>query len=214
MTRVLGVDGCRGGWVGALLDDDAVTWLRLPDVDAVLSVGADAVGIDMPIGLPPRGRRESDLLAKRLLGRAHPRVALTPPRAVLAAATYEEAGSLHRRLVDGKGLSRQTWHLLAEVAEVDRRADDPRLVEVHPELSFALLAGRVLPPKRTAEGRDARLDVLRRWRPGLTDAPPGDDAPDALAAAWSAARWLAGSARTLPADPPRDQAGRPMRIVS
>lgn len=214
MTRVLGVDGCRGGWVGALLDDDAVTWLRLPDVDAVLSVGADAVGIDMPIGLPPRGRRDCDLLAKRLLGRAHPRVFLTPPRAVLAAATYEEAGSLHRRLVDGKGLSRQTWHLLAKVAEVDRRADDPRLVEVHPELSFALLAGRVLPPKRTAEGRGARLDVLRRWRPGLTDAPPGDDAPDALAAAWSAARWLAGSARTLPADPPRDQAGRPMRIVS
>jgi predicted RNase H-like nuclease len=214
MTRVLGVDGCRGGWVGALLDDDAVTWLRLPDVDAVLSVGADAVGIDMPIGLPPRGRRECDLLAKRLLGRAHPRVFLTPPRAVLAAATYEEAGSLHRRLVDGKGLSWQTWHLLAKVAEVDSRADDPRLVEVHPELSFALLAGRVLPPKRTAEGRGARLDVLRRWLPGLTDAPPGDDAPDALAAAWSAARWLAGSARTLPADPPRDQAGRPMRIVS
>lgn len=214
MTTVLGVDGCRGGWVGALLDDDAVTWLRLPDVDAVLSVGADAVGIDMPIGLPRRGRRECDLLAKRLLGRAHPRVFLTPPRAVLAAATYEEAGSLHRRLVDGKGLSRQTWHLLAKVAEVDRRADDPRLVEVHPELSFALLAGRVLPPKRTAEGRGARLDVLRRCLPGLTNAPPGDDAPDALAAAWSAARWLAGSARTLPADPPRDQAGRPMRIVS
>ncbi len=214
MTAVLGVDGCRGGWVGALVTGGSVIWLRLPDVDAALAVGADAVGIDMPIGLPRQGRRECDLLAKRLLGPAHPRVFLTPPRAVLAAATYEEAGHLHRGLVSGKGLSVQTWHLAARIAEVDRRADDRRLVEVHPELSFALLAGRVLPPKRTAGGREARLDTLRRWLPGLTDVPRGDDAPDALAAAWSAARWLAGSARTLPDDPPRDEAGRPMRIVS
>lgn len=214
MTRVLGVDGCRGGWVGALVDGERVSWLRLPDVDAVLSVDAGAVGIDMPIGLPDSGRRECDLLAKRLLGPAHARVFLTPPRGVLAAASYAEAGTLHRGLVDGKGLSRQTWNLLDKVREVDRRADDPRLVEVHPELSFALLAGRVLPPKRTRAGREQRLDALRHWLPGLSDVPTGDDAPDALAAAWSAARWLAGRARTLPDAAPRDALERPMRIVS
>jgi predicted RNase H-like nuclease len=208
------VDGCRGGWLGALVEGDRVGWLRLPDVDAVLSLEAAAVGVDMPIGLPDSGRRECDLLAKQLLGPAHPRVFLTPPRGVLAAASYAEAGPLHRGLVDGKGLSRQTWNLLDKVREVDLRADDPRLIEVHPELSFALLAGRVLPPKRTRAGRDQRLAALRAWLPGLSGVPAGDDAPDALAAAWSAARWLAGRARTLPENSPRDALGRPMRIVS
>ncbi|MGH8894689.1 MAG: DUF429 domain-containing protein, partial [Actinomycetes bacterium] len=189
MTRVLGVDGCRGGWLGALVDGTSVTWLRLPDVTAVLAVDASAIGIDMPVGLPPRGRRQCDLAAKRLLGRAHPRVFLTPPRGVLTAGSYVEAGALHRALADGKGMSVQTWQLVAKVREVDARADDPRLVEVHPELSFALLAGRVLSPKRTRAGREERLDALRPWLPDLADVPPGDDAPDALAAAWSALRW-------------------------
>lgn len=214
MTRVLGVDGARGGWVGALVVGQTVTWLWLRGVDDVLAVDADAIGIDMPIGLPASGRRGCDLAAKALLGRAHPRVFLTPPRAVLAETSYADAGVVHRRLVDGKGLSRQTWNLLAKVREVDARADDPRLVEVHPELSFAELAGEALPPKRTAAGRADRVAALRTWLPSLGEVPAGDDAPDALAVAWSAARWLAGTARTLPVAPPRDAAGRPMRIVT
>jgi hypothetical protein len=35
---VLGVDGWRGGWVGALLDGRSVTLLDLPDVAAVLAL--------------------------------------------------------------------------------------------------------------------------------------------------------------------------------
>ncbi|HYJ77607.1 MAG TPA: DUF429 domain-containing protein, partial [Actinomycetes bacterium] len=84
-AAVLGVDGCRGGWMGALVADGAVTWLRFGDITAALAVGAAVVGVDMPIGLPATGRRECDLLAKKTLGAAHPRVFLTPPRAVLAA---------------------------------------------------------------------------------------------------------------------------------
>ena len=101
--------------------------------------------------------------------------------------------------------------------EVDDAADDPRLVEVHPELSFAALTGRVLGRKATAAGRAERLAALRGWLPGLdlSAVPRGDDAPDALAAAWSGRRWLDGAARVLPAgEPPSDARGRPMRIVT
>jgi predicted RNase H-like nuclease len=214
MSAVLGVDGARGSWVGAIVDGDRVKWLVLPDIDAALAVDADAIGVDMPIGLPATGRRECDLLAKQVLGRAHPRVFLTPPRGVLDARSYAEARPLHRELTGGLGMSAQTWGLMARVREVDARADDPRLVEVHPELSFALLAGRVLAPKRTSEGRDERIRALRAWLPDLGDVPDGDDGLDALAAAWSAARWLAGTAHTLPAGPPHDERSRPMRIVT
>lgn len=219
-AAVLGVDGCRGGWMGALVADGAVTWLRFGDITAALAVGAAVVGVDMPIGLPATGRRECDLLAKKTLGAAHPRVFLTPPRAVLAAPDYAVAGELHRGLVGGAGMSVQTWHIVDRIAQVDEAADDERLVEVHPELSFAALAGRVLSPKRTSEGRAERLAALDRWLPGAvgrTELPSGPlaiDALDALAAAWSAQRYLTGTARVLPAEPPRDERGRQMRIVT
>jgi len=219
-TAVLGVDGCRGGWMGALVADGAVTWLRFGDITAALAVEAAVVGVDMPIGLPATGRRECDLLAKKTLGAAHPRVFLTPPRAVLAARDYAVAGELHRGLVGGTGMSVQTWHIVDRIAQVDEAADDERLVEVHPELSFAALAGRVLSPKRTLEGRAERLAALVRWLPGAvgrTELPSGPlaiDALDALAAAWSAQRYLTGTARVLPAEPPRDERGRQMRIVT
>jgi predicted RNase H-like nuclease len=88
-----------------------------------------------------------------------------------------------------------------------------RLVEVHPELCFARLAGEVLASKHGADGRAVRLRALARRWPGLRDVPAGHDGLDALAAAWSGQRWLLGAAESLPDDPPRDDLGRPMRIV-
>jgi predicted RNase H-like nuclease len=213
VTVVLGVDGARGGWVAALVDGEDISWLRFAAIAEALAYDVAAIGVDMPIGLPSHGRRECDLLAKRILGRAHPRVFLTPPRAVLDATSYDDAGARHRAHVGGLGLSVQTWHLAAKLREVDAAADDPRLVEVHPELSFARLAGEVLPSKRRVEGRLARLHALRRRWPALDGVPRGNDAPDALAAAWSAERWVKGVAESLPAQLQSDECGRPMRIV-
>ena len=217
MSAVLGLDGARGGWAGALLDGAAVRFLTFGSVGETLTLPVAAIGIDMPIGLPDHGRRACDLAAKRLLGRAHPRVFLAPPRGVLDAATYEEAGRRHRELSGGLGLSVQTWHLVPTIREVDAVADDPRLVEVHPELSLAELGGAgPLPSKKTAAGRVARVALLTGWLGDgyVGDLPAGDDGLDALAVAWSAHRWLAGRARTLPGVPAYDENGTPMRIVT
>ena len=89
---------------------------------------------------------------------------LAPPRAELGATTYDDAAARHRAHADGLGLSVQTWNIVARIAEVDAAADDPRLVEVHPELSFARLAGGALAGKRTAAGREARLAASSRRR--------------------------------------------------
>ncbi len=217
MTRCLGLDGARGGWAGAIVEDGRVGWLRFTHIAQALALEVDVVGVDMPVGLPSTGRRDCDLLAKRLLGRAHPRVFLAPPRGVLDAGSYEEANARHRSLVDGSGLSVQTWHLVPKIREVDEVADDPRLVEVHPELAFLELGGRgPLPSKKTPAGRAARVRAVSGWLPGLavSEVPSGDDGLDALAVAWSAARWAEGRARTLPGEPVADERGRPMRIVT
>ena len=57
------------------------------------------------------------------------------------------------------------------------------------------------------------VTYLRQAR-ALGDLPPGarlDDALDALAAAWSAQRWAAGTAEVLGEE--LDDRGRPMRVV-
>ena len=113
-------------------------------------------------------------------------------------------------------MSRQTWNILAKIAEADALADDHRLVEVHPEVSFALMQGRpIAQRKKTAEGRQVRLAAMQGWLPADVAIPRSDDAVDALACAWTAMRITTGQARTLPETPPSlDDHGRPMRIVA
>jgi predicted RNase H-like nuclease len=245
MPVVLGVDGRRGGWavaeVRTATDGEkagrarraSVRWHTIAGQDAdgftaVLDlatvVGADAIGVDCPIGLPRSAWRPCDLAAKTLLGRASARVFLAPPREVLAAADYAQARIIARRLLAGKGVSAQTYGLRRIVLALDdaltarpRRPEVARVVEVHPELSFMALAGRSpgdpLPSKHTDGGRAVRLSTLGRWctPSSLRAAPDGDDHLDALAAAWSARRWADGAADVLGGDV--DDHGLPMRIV-
>lgn len=222
---VLGVDGCRAGWVGALVEAGRVRWLSGDGIGGLLAVEAAAIGIDIPIGLPDDGPRECDLLARRLLSPRGATVFPAPVRTVLGAETYADACARSRSARrDGAAISLQTWHLLPKIAAVDAAMTpelEDRVAEVHPEVSFTRLAGAPLPPKRRAEGRGPRLAALTSWLSDPAGAiaarPAGarlDDALDALAASWSAARFANGVADVLPAGPPRrDRLGRVMRIV-
>lgn len=72
-ARVLGVDACRAGWVGVVLDDGAAAVHVAKTVAAlVAAVETDGdlavIGIDIPIGLPDTGRRLADMLAYKLVG--------------------------------------------------------------------------------------------------------------------------------------------------
>ncbi len=213
-SAVLGVDGCPGGWIGALVTGTSVEWLLLPDAAAVLAVPAAAFGIDIPIGLPSVGPRGCDVAARARLGARRSSVFPAPVRAVLESASYADARE-RSVAASGRSLSAQAWNLVPRIADVDAApVDHARVVEVHPELVFATLAG-ALPPKKTAEGATSRVAALRTWLPdGWPDHPrPArlDDALDALACAWTAARWLRGEAEVLGGEP--DDTGTPMRIV-
>ena len=219
---VLGVDGCPGGWVGALVDGDVVTWHTGP-LPQLLRLPAEVVAVDIPIGLPPgASRRTADLQARAALGRQRSSVFLAPPRVVLEAVDQPDATRLSRA-AGSTGVSIQMFHVLAKVAEVDEALrTDPqaqaRVVEVHPELSFRRLARTdALPSKRTAAGRAARVAALRSWLPAfaLPARLPGrarpDDCLDAAVCAWTALRWQHGAAEVLGGE--LDGVGLPMRIV-
>ena len=220
MVAVAGVDGRRGGWVVARVELDPSPSLVGLDFVAPLAPALDAglavVAIDMPIGLAAQGRRDCDVAARRMLQPHGTRVFPAPPRAALDHAADYAAACEASLSVSGKALSKQTWNLLSAIAEVDVLADDPRLVECHPEVAFALMNGHPVDErKKTPEGRARRLDLLRRWLPDLADPAYGDDGLDAIACAWSAARIARGQALTLPnGEVPSDDIGRPMRICA
>jgi predicted RNase H-like nuclease len=220
-VAVLGVDGWRGAWVGALLEGRTVTLLTLPDVVAVLAVpDVDVVAMDMPIGLSDDGVRRCDVEARRLLGRAGSSVFPAPLRAVLTAGDYRTACDVSRA-ASGKALSVQAWNLVPAIRTLDDALGDPPLghvYEVHPELAFRALDADVRDPKGTARGMAQRLRALR-WAMDVDDAllaapprVPAIDALDACAAAWSAQRIADGMAASV-GDDVLDARGRPMRIA-
>jgi predicted RNase H-like nuclease len=219
-VAVLGVDGWRGAWVGALLAGRSVTLLELPDAAAVLAVpDVEVIGIDMPVGLAEAGPRACDVAARRLLGRAGSSVFPAPLRQVLGSGSYADACAVSRT-ASGRALSRQAWALVPAIRSLDDALGDPpdpRVVEVHPELAFRALDERVRDRKTTARGTGQRLRALTAVMnvvEALADAParvPIVDALDASAAAWSAQRIADGVASSV-GDDDRDRRGRPMRI--
>ena len=222
--RVLGVDGCRGGWLAAEMgDDNDVAWHWTADIRDLLQRPADVVAIDIPIGLPEAGTRACDVQARAALGRRGASVFAAPVRPVLGCATYAEARAV-LAAAGGRSMSAQAFGIVAAVRQVDAaitRDDETRVVEAHPELAFALMSGGpALPGKRTAEGAALRLRLLSSWLPDVAQvvtSPPSrarpDDVLDALACAWVARRWRAGTACVL-SDGQRDVRALLMRIVA
>ena len=217
---VLGVDGWRGAWVGALLDGRTVSLLALPDVAAVLAVpDVDLVAVDMPIGLSDDGVRACDVSARRLLVGAGSSVFPAPLRAVLACGDYATACEVSRA-ASGKALSVQAWNLVPAIRSLDDALGAPppeHVHEVHPELAFRALDDRVRDPKASGRGLAQRVRALEPVMDvldALADGPPkvpAVDALDACAAAWSARRIADGVADCV-GDGATDRRGRPMRI--
>ena len=204
MTRVLGADGCKGGWVGVVLDDDRGPWATIArDMPTLIGLAGpvDVIGIDMPIHLSDDTDRECDTAARRALSPHGSRVFNAPISAVLASATYEDAKQTSA-LVLGKKISLQTWGLVPKIAEVDHWLPDAPypVYEVHPELSFAAMCGRVIAAsKKTREGAAQRRDALVAQ--GLSipaDIRQTADLLDACAVAWSARRLAMGEGGSLP----------------
>jgi predicted RNase H-like nuclease len=169
-VRVLGVDACPGGWVGVLLDDRHTTaWFGAGIaglVHAAESAGGTArvVAVDIPIGLPDAGRRTADLMARRAAGPRRSSVFLTPVRRALTAGDHAAAVRVNRELA-GAGVSVQAFGLRSRILEVEGwlRTSGRAVVEVHPEVCFAALAGAPMSTRKaTWAGAEERRALLRR----------------------------------------------------
>lgn len=215
---VLGADACPDGWTGVVLSGCRARAVVHADIGGLVAMAAAggplcAIAIDIPIGLADSGPRQADLLARKAAGPRYASVFLTPVRAALLADTYADALATSRELT-GQGISSQAYRLRAKILQVDRWRQGALtcpVVEAHPELSFAAMAGAPLRDSKSTWAGVARRGELLAAQGidldgdlGLAGLRVGvDDVLDAAAVAWTARRVAAGSARRLPADTER-----------
>jgi predicted RNase H-like nuclease len=209
---IAGVDGCRGGWVVATLHG----WRVMPSFSAIARDFA-LIGVDMPIGLPLDWQREADRAARERIRPRGSCVFPTPPRALVDHVDYSAANAASKEGY-GVGLTRQSFHLLPKIREVDAAIDaasQHRFLEVHPECSFAALTGAVLAPKRTPAGRQRRSEALAAVFGPIEQrrsAAAVDDVLDAYAVLWTVLRHQRGESEVL-GGREVDARGLVMRIV-
>jgi predicted RNase H-like nuclease len=162
-VTLVGVDGCKAGWIAVRRDPGASPSVSVFPTFAMLvdALPADAVvAVDMPIGLPDhsrRGGRGPEALVRPLLGQRQSSVFAIPSRAALYAdtddfTTVEAWYVAHRRASEvakttsdpPRGVSIQAFGIFAKIREIDsllisRPELRGRIFESHPEVAFCRL---------------------------------------------------------------------------
>jgi predicted RNase H-like nuclease len=180
-TRILGIDGCRAGWLVAERHPNtaALTFQILNNDDLRFALHDCAMAfVDMPIGLPETEcARPADRALRAVLSRGRRSSVFNPPvRQVLACDAYADANAASR-LACGAGLSKQSWFLVPRIRALDQilsgRQDlQAQVLESHPEWLFERLAVAELASKKTAEGFQQRLAWLAKWAPEVVQSVP------------------------------------------
>ncbi|NIR40920.1 MAG: DUF429 domain-containing protein [Actinobacteria bacterium] len=204
-----GIDRAAGAWMVVVLEEGRVSAHVADRLDPMHVGGASIVGIDMPIGLPTdRIGRRCDEEARRMLGARGSTVFPALPRD-LYESPYDAATRALARARYGRAHSKQAWNLGPAVLETENFAGvRSGVVEVHPELVFASVAGGAIPPKRTRDGVRTRIDLLASVGVEVGPAMGGGaragnrhDLLDAVACAVGARRVASGVFGSVPPDP-------------
>ena len=186
--KYVGVDSCRGGWIGVGLDDGDGARVKVREkFSEILERFGDAslILVDMPIGLHEDGKprfRACDVEARGLLEQRKFAVFPTPSRRLLDKAMAEEwereDASEWSRKEWGRKIGAQEFGIYRKMHEVGealtRRGENasPNVRESHPELCFLALSQEQHPmshKKRDRVGRDERLATLRHRAQDVND---------------------------------------------
>ena len=239
-ATVLGVDGCRAGWICVLrqveppFEERAFLASCFDDILNHTAAPSD-IAVDIPIGFPERitgAGRECDCSVRKLLGKRSSSVFAPPARAVLSERDYRRACAAALATSDPpRQISKQMFHLFAKIREVDGAITPQTYVfECHPEAAFWAMNERtpLAEPKKLRnrlnpaglEKRQALLmmhgfskSFLREARFPRSQAGT-DDVLDACACSWTAARIFRGEAIRFPAQVPVDAKGLRMAIFA
>jgi predicted RNase H-like nuclease len=229
-----GADGCPAGWMVAFVRPSGgdVRTRVVPQFSAIASApeAPAVIAVDMPIGLPARigpAGRGPERAVRALLGARQSSVFPVPSRAAVYASSYLDACRIALATSDPpRSVQKQLFLIGPRIREIDAllRAEPAlaaRVFETHPELAFWRLNGEqpLALPKKVKPGLALRRQLLiaAGYAPAVVEAAPPkgaspDDLLDALVCAAIARRIHAGTARSFPQEPQRDEYGLPMAI--
>jgi len=227
----IGVDGCRGGWIAAVLDHGELRLERYKSISSLVEKypAFDVFLIDMAIGLRNnQEQKRPDSAAKEELGVKASSVFPIPCREAVYAEEEDAKKSANLRIL-GKSLAKQTLAIIPKIRELDVfLRDHPeyknKILESHPEVCFARLNGAVVTSRKNEEpGLTERRHILVEYLDrddlsGLYDKAKvlgckQDDLIDAMCLAVTAALHAHGQSETLPDDPQYDENGLLMQLT-
>jgi predicted RNase H-like nuclease len=191
---------------------------------------AERIAVDVPVGLESTtAPRANEAAGRELLGDRADAVVGAPVREAARKQRYRTAARVHERKT-GRELRRDAFERARLVTAVDEfltaiEEARPVFVEAHPELCYRAFAGEPMADApAVAAGYAERMRTLAGFE---VDAPPtvqsvaeataGYDVPipavlDAVALGLTV-RPGPGQLRTLPAEPPTDDEGLPIRYA-
>ncbi|MDD5935774.1 MAG: DUF429 domain-containing protein [Clostridiales bacterium] len=229
----LGIDGCKGGWIAAVLEQQELHIDKFGEIGEVVSryPEFDNLFIDMVVGLPSNElqyNQRPDVYARKLITPRSSTIFPVPSRQAVYETT-EEGQIIANQKALNKGLSKQTMAIIPKMRELDTfLIKNPSFIhkikESHPEVCFARLNGAVVQSKKsTLEGLDERVQILSKFLPKLTREfvitesknfkCNADDIIDAICLAVTADLDLQGKTEVIPDEVQVDEHGLEMQMT-
>ena len=228
----IGVDGCKGGWIAASINNRELYLNKYIDFSELISDNKqfDGMLVDMVMGLPSnieQYEKRPDGIARRIVKPRTSTIFAVPTRQAVYEMTKEKQRDANF-LAIGKGLSEQTIAIIPKMRELDEflleNKDYMNVIrESHPEVCFARLNGVVLTSKSERNGIIDRIQVLEKYLPELSEeyvrqsakkiGCKPDDVLDAVCLAVTANLDAQGRTETIPETPATDDKGLKMQMV-
>ena len=227
----IGVDGCRGGWIAAVITRGALKIERYETIEDIVKKFAsfNELLIDMPIGFPSnQDDIRPDSMARKMLPSRTSTIFSVPSRSAVYAVLEEDQIKMNKKSI-GKGLSKQSMAIIPKMRELDVFLQEHTqyknvIKESHPEICFARLNGSVVMSKKSNDdGLEERLSILGRYLPQLSKSMilmkskelrcNSDDIIDATCLALTGRLSTLGKTESIPEKPSKDSTGLMMQMV-
>lgn len=227
----IGVDGCRGGWIAAIIENGSLKVVRYETILQLVESYPifDGFLIDMAIGLQESADEiRPDNAVRHLLAPKTSTVFPVPVRQAVYAEG-EDAQKNANLSILGKSLAKQSLAIIPKIKELDVFLDEHReyknvICESHPELCFARLNGSVvLSKKKEFSGFSERAHILSEyvecksldglWNKAKELKCQPDDIMDAVCLAVTAGLKAQDMCETVPENPQKDARGLLMQMI-
>ena len=220
MSTVIGIDGCRAGWIiTQILDNQFLSFQIIENLnnDYLKKSNLSHIGIDIPLHLSNKGARLAEIEARRLLKKRACTIFSPPTLKALSEKNYIDACDVNFQEC-GRRISKQSWNLFPKIKEAQKFVENNlisklEVFEIHPELSFMAMNDMNLieASKKTDIGKEIRISLIKKFFPTFSfqsirnkykkNQVLDDDILDSISVLWSTQRIVDNIAQFVPKDP-------------